>query len=123
MDDDRARQWIASAGAVFISGATEANPRILAWDLGAGETAVLSSALLDPEAVCVLDDRVARDCAAVFHLPTVGTAGVLVRAKRAGLLEAVGPELAALRAAGACLRSTSCRIASDWRVNGASETR
>jgi predicted nucleic acid-binding protein len=100
---DPARVWVASEGLGFIGSAVPADPRIIAWDLGAGETAVLSSGLLMSGALCLLDDRAARDCAAVYQLPVLGTAGVLVRAKRAGLLPAVRPELERLCSAGALL--------------------
>lgn len=52
---------------------------------------------------CLLDDRAARDCAAVFNLPVLGMAGVLVRAKRAGMIGAVHSEIERLRAAGAMI--------------------
>lgn len=78
-------------------------PRIVAWDLGAGETAVLSHSMRRRDAVCVVDDRAARDSAAVFGLKVAGSVGILLRAKRAGLMAAVRPEIAALLNAGAQL--------------------
>ena len=48
----------------------------------------------------MLDDRAARECASAFGLKRYGTIGVLVRAKRAGLISALAPLLAAVRAAG-----------------------
>lgn len=101
--DDSARSWVAGEGASAIAMTVPANPKVVAWDLGAGETAVISVALSHPGAVCLLDDRAARDCAAVFNLPVLGTAGVLVRAKRSGLIPAVRPEIERLRAAGALI--------------------
>ncbi|MBW7896405.1 MAG: DUF3368 domain-containing protein [Opitutaceae bacterium] len=101
--DDRARLWLTGEGSVAIETSAPANPKVVAWDLGAGETAVISMALLHPGATCLLDDRAARDCAAVFNLPVLGTAGVLVRAKRAGLIGAVHSEIERLHAAGAMI--------------------
>ena len=59
--DDRARQAIAG-GRFAIVDAVPA-PEILAWDLGAGETAVLSYALEEPGWTVILDDAAAKVCA------------------------------------------------------------
>lgn len=69
------------------------NPQILAWDLGAGESAVLSHALTQPGWKAVLDDGAARRCAHTFSIPLIGTLGVILRARRAGLIPAAVPLL------------------------------
>lgn len=56
---------------------------LLSWDLGAGESAVLSLALEHPGSWVVLDDKLARQAAVHLNLPALGTAGILLRAKRA----------------------------------------
>ena len=66
---------------------------LLAWDLGAGESASLSLALERPGSWVVLDDKLARQAAQNLDLPLLGTAGILLRAKRAGCLSAVAPPL------------------------------
>ena len=66
---------------------------LLAWDLGAGESAVLSLALEHPGSWVVLDDKLARQAAIHLNIPLLGTAGMLMRAKQAGHLQAVGPVL------------------------------
>ena len=48
----------------------------------------------------LLDDRLARRVALQLGLPVVGTLGVLIAAKRRGLLERVRPGLQRLRASG-----------------------
>ena len=73
---------------------------ISAWDLGAGETAVLSWAKAQPGYTCVLDDRAARNCARVTSLPCVGTLGLVLAAKEAGLLLAARPILEKMTDAG-----------------------
>jgi predicted nucleic acid-binding protein len=70
----------------------------LATDLGPGETQVLMLALEVPEAVAVLDDALARQVAEALNLKLTGTLGLLIDAKRAGLVSAVGPLLDQLQA-------------------------
>jgi len=62
-------------------------------DLGAGEREVLALALETADAVCVLDDALARQVASVLQLRITGTLGVLIDAKRSGLISAVRPQL------------------------------
>ena len=70
----------------------------LVTDLGPGETQVLMLALESPDAIVVLDDAPARQLAAALKLRLTGTLGILLTAKRAGLLPAVGPQLDRLQA-------------------------
>lgn len=70
----------------------------LVTDLGPGETEVLMLALESPEAVAVLDDALARQVAETLNLKLSGTLGLLIDAKRAGLISAVGPLLDQLQA-------------------------
>lgn len=79
---------------------TEVAPQVLTWNLGAGETAVLSHALHHPDHWVLVDDRAARRCAHVLNLRLLGTAGVVVLAKRRGLIESVETELRRLQMAG-----------------------
>lgn len=62
-----------------------------AWDLGAGESAVLAYALAQPRAIALLDDMGARRCAAAVGVQFTGTAGLVLAAKRRGLIEVVEP--------------------------------
>ena len=64
--------------------------------LGPGESEVIALAL-QLAAEVVLDDRPARRLALRLDLPVLGVVGLLQRAKRRGLIEAVRPELIALR--------------------------
>lgn len=73
---------------------------VQAWNLGAGETALLSLAFADKRLKVVLDDRAARRCANVFGISTMGTAGVVVIAKRRGLIPSVEQALRQLQTAG-----------------------
>jgi predicted nucleic acid-binding protein len=73
---------------------------VQAWDLGAGETAVLSYALARPDYVAVIDDSAARRCASSLNITVIGTVGLIVLAKRRGLIAQITPGLEALRDAG-----------------------
>ena len=69
-------------------------------DLGAGEREALALEAETPGAILIIDDGLARRYADVLRVRFTGTAGVLARAKREGLLDAVAPvldRLAALR--------------------------
>lgn len=92
--------WVSGAGARFVQGVESRDPAITAWDLGQGETEVLSWTRAHPGFEAILDDIVARKCAAAFRIPVRGTLGILVLAKRAGRLAAVAPLLSLLEQAG-----------------------
>lgn len=70
----------------------------LVTDLGPGETEVLMLGLELREAVVVLDDTLARRVAEILGLRLTGTLGLLLDAKRAGLIMAVSPLLDQLHA-------------------------
>ncbi len=65
----------------------------LAADLGHGEAAVLALALESAEAVVILDDHVARRAAMHLGLRMTGTLGLLLDARRRGLVERIRPML------------------------------
>jgi predicted nucleic acid-binding protein len=90
-------------GSAFVVPDPHIPPEILAWDLGAGETAVISRAMICDSPICVLDDLAARNCAAVFQVPVIGTLGILLKAKVAGLIPSLRPEIDELVTAGSML--------------------
>ena len=69
------------------------------WDLGSGESQVIVNALQGSN-WAVLDDRAARRCAARHQVPVVGSIGIVLRAKRSGLVPAAAPVIAQLKTAG-----------------------
>ncbi len=73
---------------------------IAAWDLGRGESEVLTLALEKPRTGVVLDDLQARKCAELFEIPLIGTLGLVVLAKRKGLVPLVKPVIERLVAVG-----------------------
>lgn len=56
-----------------------------------GEAEVLALALEQPPRLVIVDERLARRSAKRLNLPLTGTIGVLLRAKRKGLLSAIRP--------------------------------
>ncbi len=64
---------------------------ILAWDLGAGETQVLVYGKRHGADRVILDDLEGRRCAKVMGLATIGTLGLVARAKKLGVLKQARP--------------------------------
>lgn len=96
--DDPTRLALADSRFPLIAVAPD--PMILAWNLGSGETAVLSFAVANAGWSAVLDDGAARRCARALDIPFLGTLAIILRARRAGPIPAAAPLLKALRNAG-----------------------
>jgi predicted nucleic acid-binding protein len=84
---------------------------ILAWDLGLGESAVISWALAHPGCLAVIDDLEGRRCAETFGVRLRGTLGLVLRARRQNVVPEARPILRALRAAGMYLSDRVVDIA------------
>ncbi len=78
---------------------------VLAWDLGPGESAVIAWALAHPGCLAVIDDLEGRRCAETHRIRLRGTLGLVLRAKRQGVIPNARPVLERLRAAGMYLSS------------------
>lgn len=96
---DPASCWIAGQSSL-IHPITALSPFLMAWDLGAGESAVISLTAATSSAVAVLDDLAARRCAQAVGLKIVGTLGLVLMAKRAGMIPSASRALDAIVAAG-----------------------
>lgn len=96
---DPASCWIAGKSSL-IHPATLTSPFLMAWDLGAGESAVISLTDASSSAVAVLDDLAARRCAQAMGLRIVGTLGLILMAKRAQIIPSASCALDAVIAAG-----------------------
>jgi|SRR5436305_9683027 len=66
-------------------------------DLGSGEAEAIALAVGHPGSLLILDDSLGRRIAHLNNLTYTGTLGVLVKAKREGLLPSVSPVIKALR--------------------------
>lgn len=77
-------------------GITRIHSLVAAWDLGVGESEVLSLGLENPGATVVLDDLQARKCASVLGVTLTGTLGLLLMAKRKGYIKSIKLEIAKL---------------------------
>ena len=69
-------------------------------EIGPGELAVLSLASRRPGCTAILDDGQARQAASRAGIAVIGTLGVMLRAKEAGLVGQLEPFVDALSAAG-----------------------
>lgn len=70
------------------------------WDLGAGESDVISACLQIGSANPVIDDLAGRKCALSLGLRPIGTLGIVIRAHRCGSIEDPRQLLLELRSAG-----------------------
>lgn len=86
--------WIEQTEPVSIAAS------VAEWNLGAGESSVLSYALTHPSHTAVVDDAAARRCAVSLNISTLGTGGVIVLAKRQGIIPSVVDPIESLRSAG-----------------------
>jgi len=87
-------QWIRLVNDIVVA------PQVAAWDLGQGESAVISFALENPGFWAVIDDREARRCATALHCRHTGTLGIIVLAKRRGVIPSIRGYLERLKEAG-----------------------
>lgn len=97
-DGDPARQALDNGwGGNPVTAAPD--PLIVEWGLGAGETAVLSIARRK-HALAVIDDGAARAAARAIGIPSIGTLGIVLRARRADRIPSAVDLLRDLRRAG-----------------------
>jgi predicted nucleic acid-binding protein len=86
--------WLRKVGAVVVP------EGILAWDLGAGESAVIATALALPAEGVIIDDMAGRRCALACGLRVSGTLGLVLRAEGDGRIDDARMVLAELRSRG-----------------------
>jgi predicted nucleic acid-binding protein len=84
---------------------------VLEWSLGAGESAVLALALERPGSRAVLDDAAARSCARALGVPVIGTLGIVLQAKRSGLIPSASQVIQSLQGIGFRLDTEVIRTA------------
>jgi len=118
-DNDPAKQLLAAKKfTVMMTPAPP--PELLAWDLGAGETAVLAYAQANPTWTAILDDGAARKCARALGISVKGTLAVIILAKQHGLIPSATQLLQDLRAHGFRINENLLRqllpqtVGEDW---------
>lgn len=99
-DGERTIQTLANLDSAIIVNDEVPAANILSWDLGPGETQVISHAVLHGADRVVIDDLEARRCAKAMRLAIIGTLGIVGRAKAAGLIDRAGPVVQRLRETG-----------------------
>lgn len=88
-DNDPAKLWILNEGSSYVRDVKQVDSMIAAWDLGLGESQVLTWIHNNPGYEAILDDRAAKIAALALGMLTRGTLGVILLAKREARIEHV----------------------------------
>lgn len=115
-ENDPARRWLLDAGDAYVHSTASVTPEVAAWDIGRGESAVVSWAYGNPAWIAVIDDLAARQCAQALNIPFTGTVGVVLAAKDKGLIPEISPLLDDLVKAG--LRVSDALLAQARQLAG-----
>lgn len=107
-ENDAARLAIES-GMFRLVAVQAPTPELAAWDLGSGETAVLSYVLENPRWTAILDDGAARKCALTFGVNVKGSLAVIILAKKRRLIPAAKPILHTMQEVGLRLDERTIR--------------
>lgn len=94
--NDSAAIWIEKHAQPFIQPVSVIDPKVANWDLGLGESHVLSWAIEHSGYEAVLDDLAARKAAKVLQIPVRGTISVVILAKQQGFITSVREDLESL---------------------------
>lgn len=97
---DPARKWIDQEGREHVRTVGDVELRVLRRALGPGESEVITWADRNTLYEAIIDDRAARRCALDLGLPVRGTIGVLLTAKKEGLIPALSPVLHSVKDSG-----------------------
>ena len=89
--DDVTASQLSSCSWLSIRETADIPPTIMQWGLGPGESAVLAEVLGLPGSRAVIDDLAGRKCAASLGIPVIGTLGIVLRARRQGIISAARP--------------------------------
>ena len=113
---DAAARAIAKADWLEKGRPPEVPASVVSWDLGAGESSVIATALQLPGAYAVIDDLNGRKCGLTLGVGVIGTLGVIVAAHRRRALTDPRAVLLELRSAGMWL--SDAVIARALRIAG-----
>lgn len=98
--DDVTAVAIAESDLLITKPVGNIPPQIARWSLGAGESAVLALAMAHPGSEAIIDDLAGRRCANRVGIPVRGTLGIVLNAKRHGLIPLARPVIEELLGAG-----------------------
>ena len=98
--DDRAIKVVKSSSWLKVVKVEKVNNEIAIWNLGKGETEVLTMAYENRSFKAIIDDAAARKCSKVLGIPFMGSGGILVLAKKRGIISSVDEALNALKVSG-----------------------
>jgi len=98
--DDFAVAWLLNDGNQYIKRDTNIEPVVASWDLGLGESHVMSWALQHPGYEAILDDRAARKAASILGIAVRGTVSIIALAKQNGYIASAREEYDKLVSAG-----------------------
>ncbi len=91
LPDVKSLRWIEVRPPISIDALS------LVKDLGPGETQALALALETDDSIVVIDDNLAREIASSLSIKFMGTLGVLLDAKKKGLISTVEPVISQLQ--------------------------
>jgi predicted nucleic acid-binding protein len=83
---DSLPEWI-----LVIEPSHKSQEQVSPLNIDPGEKAAIALSLDHPGSLLIVDDEKARQAAERFHLTITGTLGILVKAKKAGLLQSIKP--------------------------------
>lgn len=98
--DDLTVQAIEKTAWLKVVGAPPIPNIIQTWDLGEGEASVLAWGYAFPGTVIIVDDLDDRRCAATLEIPLRETLGLILTAKKRGVIPEARPVLQKLRQSG-----------------------
>lgn len=116
--DSPARKWIRENRQRFVRTTGSEVPAIASWDLGPGESAVLSIAHERSGWTVVIDDLAGRRCAEALGISVTGTVGVVLLAKEEERITEARPVLEKLVRKG--LRASDSLLKEALRLAGES---
>jgi predicted nucleic acid-binding protein len=86
-NDDEAKCWINSKGKKYVKDTGKINDIVSFWDLGLGESSVISHCYKKENYYAIIDDYAARKCAETLSIKVKGTLGILLIAKKNRLIK------------------------------------
>jgi len=98
--EDAAARWLKGAGRRFIRAAGAGLAELSGFGIGLGERAVIAWAKAHPGFVAVMDDHEARVAAQQLGIRVIGTVGVILLLKRAGVITEAKSPLLRIRSMG-----------------------